>query len=204
VPLPPGPKITYFGIVTADNRETFPIGETLEGVPIFERPFGQNFLIVVEARPGASNRPLSLFGTDQFPASGSRAAFMLRSSNNLGNGSAEVCDEGPTLGNPNQQAGGVPGQNPPQLDDSQETTDAINDFACRFVFHNVSTESCTFNMLGNFAFLREGQTTGQFCSGPAVGNEIAFPAGQDTTLLVQLRDSQGNLGDQQRIVVRVQ
>jgi hypothetical protein len=186
-------------LVTADNHLIEPDAFTQDDppVPIYRRMFGFGFLVVVEGRPGNSRRNLSEFGTDRFPAlPPTKADFWLISSNTLGNGSPQICDEGPTISNPNAVAGGVPSAA------SFDDVPAIDDFACRFVFHNVDTESCTFDDLGNFDFVSP-LSTAQYCSGPAIGQELAFPAHQDTTLMVQLRDSGGNLGDIGRLIVRV-
>lgn len=198
-PLPPGPQITFFGLVTADNHEIEPTGMTpgADPIPIYRRQFGFGFLVVVEGRPGNSRRPLSENGTDRFPLSPpGKADIWLISDNPLGNGSSDVCDEGPTIGNPNAQPGGVPSAG------SFDNVAAIDDFACRFVFHNQEEESCTFDELGNFDFIGP-LSSAQYCTGPAIGLELAFPSGKDTTLSVQLRDSGGNLGDIARIIIRV-
>lgn len=198
-PLPPGPQITFFGLATADNHVIQPTGMTPgnDPIPIYRRQFGFGFLVVVEGRPGNSRRPLSEFGTDRFPVSPpAKANIWLIADKPLGNGSSEVCDEGPTIGNPNAQPGGVPSAS------SFDDVAAIDDIACRFVFHNVDEESCTFDDLGNFDFVGP-LTTAQYCIGPAIGQELAFPPGQDTMLSVQLRDGDGNLGDIARLIVRV-
>jgi hypothetical protein len=167
-------------------------------IPIYRRQFGFGFLVVVEGRPGSSRRTLSENGTDRFPLSPpGKADIWLISSDPLGNGSAAVCDEGPTIGNPNAMPGGVPAAG------SFDNVAAIDDFACRFVYHNLDEESCTFNELGNFDFVSP-LTSAQYCTGPAIGLELAFPQGQDTTLTVQLRDTGGNLGDVARLIVSVE
>jgi hypothetical protein len=168
-----------------------------ELIPVYRRQFGFGFLVVIEGRPGNSRRTLSEFGTDDFPTSPpGKADLWLISDRQLGNGSGEVCDEGPSIGNPNAVAGGVPAAT------SFDDVAAIDDFACRFVFYNVDSESCTFDELGNFDFVSP-VSTGQFCSGPAIGQEMAFPPGQDTMLMVRMRDGGGNLGDIGRLIVSV-
>jgi hypothetical protein len=166
------------------------IGDEL--VPVYRRQFGFGFLVVIEGRPGSSRRPLSEFGTDRFPTSPpGKADLWLIADRPLGNNpTSEVCDEGPTIGNPNAEPGGVP------------AATSFNDVAGRFVFHNISEESCTFDELGNFDFVSP-LTTAQYCSGPAIGQELAFVPGQDTMLMVQLRDGGNNLGDIARLIVRV-
>lgn len=189
--------MTYFGIATADNRVTDPVGHDPSGIPIYQRPHPSGFLIVVEGRPGTSRRPLSENGTDRFPVFPPAIAnFQMISNRPLGNGSAEICDEGPTLNDPNRPAGGVPAAS------SFADAAAIDDLACRFVFHNVSQESCTFDRLGNFSFVSPA-STGQYCISPAVGQELAFRSGEDTTLRVRLVDTGGNIGDELSIIVRI-
>lgn len=197
-PLPPGPQITHFGLATADNRIITPTSFRMidtEMVPVYNRRFGFGFLIVVEGRPGNSRRPLSEFGTDDLPTSPpGKADLWLISDTTLGNGSGEICDEGPTLDNPQAVAGGVPAAT------SFDDVAAIDDFACRFVYYNSSEESCTFDELGNFDFVSP-LSTAQYCSGPSFGPEVALPSGSEATFTVRLRDSSGALGDIARLII---
>jgi len=156
-----------------------------QGRRIYERPAGR-FLLVVEARPGASGRPPGVFldtGPGQLPD------LQALASNDLGDGSAEVCD---------LSTGGVPGVDPPDLDRS-DVTDAMRDMACRFSAQPVSAP-CTRGPLGNFAFLAAG-TTRQYCF--QVPQAAAFPAAADTVLAVRVSDQVGNPGEPQEIVIRV-
>jgi len=174
---------------------------TIDGIPIFTRPNNFGFIIVVEGRPGSSGKALSTFGTVDNQASGiSRADLQVRADRRLGNGSLAVCDLGP----PPDPIGGVPGPEDIDLGSAQAVTNAINDFACRFDVHNTSTTACTLDDLGNYAFASEEVVTQtrQFCTAPAIGREMAFPQG-DTLLTVQLVDTDGNLGDEARLVLRV-
>lgn len=201
-PLPVGPKITFFGLATADNRVVTPTESNPEGIPIFDRPTRFGFLIVIEGRSGASGLPLSSYGLSGNEASApARADVQVMASRSLGNGSAAVCDVGPLP----DLIGGVPGFSPPNFDPASEAvTDAINDFACRFDLHTTPAQACTLDDLGNFAFAGEEvtTTTRQFCSVPAVGAELQFPSGE-TLLAVQLRDTGGNIGNRGQIIVRV-
>jgi hypothetical protein len=203
IPLPPGPKITFFGIAYAYNVLVEPLPDpTDEGIPIFKVPNNFGFIIVVEARPGSSGKALSAFGTVDNQASGSdRADVQVRADRRLGNGSQAVCDLGPAP----DPMGGVPGPEDIDLGSWQAVTDAINDFACRFDVHNTSATACTLDDLGNWAFASEDVVvqTRQFCTAPSIGREMAFPDG-DTVLTVQLVDTGGNLGDEARLVLRVQ
>jgi hypothetical protein len=195
-----GPRITFLGIARADNTLVQSSGTTEDGIPIYERPNNFGFIIVVEGRPGTSGKSLSSFGTVDNPATGSsRSSLQILASNALGNGSSTVCDVGPRP----DPIGGVPAENPIDFGPSQGTTDAINDFACRFDFHTPNAP-CTLDGLGNFS-LASGEVasgTRQYCTAPAVGRELAFPSG-DTILTAQLADTGGNLGSPVTIMLRI-
>jgi hypothetical protein len=187
-------------LATADNHVVEPVDATPDGIPIYARPNSFGFIIVVEARPGSSGRPIDsggvmteeggIIGFADFPG------LQILANRPLGNGSAIVCDIGP----PPAAIGGVPAVNPVDFTQS----DALADFACRFVVHTAGTDSCTLNDLGNFAFASTEVTsqTRQFCSVPAVGREIMFPTGE-TELTVRIRDTGGNAGPPASIIVRV-
>lgn len=197
IDLPFGPYISHFGLAKADGRVEQPAGMTAEGIPIFERPVGSGFLIVVEARRGRSNRPVGtqLFRSD--PGNPElRPDLQLESRLDLGDGSSLVCDRGPV---PDASIGGVPGIDPPSFAFTQEISDALNDFGCRFDFHISRDDACTRNELGNFDFVSTLTQT-QFCSVPAVGVELLFPSGANL-LTVQVQDTGGNIGNQRQIVV---
>jgi hypothetical protein len=130
-----------------------------------------------------------------------RAAVQVLADRPLGNGSSAVCDDAQPM------IGGVPAV--PSLDFAagQMVTDAINDLACRFDVHVQSIQACTVDELGNFAYVRDRvgdpvRTTLQYCTAPAVGQELAFKSGQ-TRLRVQALDVAGNSGSTAEIVVRV-
>ena len=44
-----GPAIVFFTVTNADDSLQSPTGETADGIPIFDRPFGSGFKLVVEA-----------------------------------------------------------------------------------------------------------------------------------------------------------
>ena len=201
VPRPFGPEITYFGIASADNVVRTPTGETNEGVPLYDWPTQAGFIIVAEGRPGTSNRPLATCGTMGAPPCVDRASIQLLSDRPLGDGSVAVCDTTPP------DIGGVPAVPGLDFSPAQSTTNAINDLACRFDVHLTSETACTFDELGNFSFVRNRagdpvRTTTQFCSAPAVGQEISFKSGV-TRLKVQLLDVAGNVGNSAELAVRV-
>jgi hypothetical protein len=195
--LPPsaGPRITYFGLITAFNTELKTTITDDFGRPVFIRQVGAGFFIVVEVQPGTSGRAVATETFNSNPDDPSaRPDLQILSSRDLGNGSTAICDTGPPRG-------GVPGIDPPDFDPtSQAVADALNDFSCRFDFHT-NENPCTLDDSGNPAYLRGG-TTLQFCTITVLGVELHFPPG-DTTLVVQVRDDRGNLGFPESIVVRV-
>jgi hypothetical protein len=200
VPRPFGPEITFFGVASADNQVKTPDAVSNDGVPIYERPVPQNFIVVLEGRRGTSNSALANCGVQDgqgslIVCSNPRTAVQIQANRPLGDGSTAVCD----VSEPN--IGGVPGIDPPDFGPSQAVTDALNDFACRMDDHPTREGACTFDELGNFDFVSP-LSERQFCSAPAVGTEIAFGSG-DTRLIAQLRDGAGNIGNQAQIIIRV-
>jgi len=196
IPRPVGPEVLAFGIATADNHVRTPIGQTDDGVPIYDFPVSSGFIIFVEGRPGTSLRPLSAC-----PVGGGcpGGAFRLIADRPLGNGSPAVCDTTPPF------IGGVPAVPSLMFDGSQQVMDAIDDLACRFESFNPpsaqSPSGCTLDQNGNFKFV-DSRSTLQYCPIQVVGADIAFPSGL-TRLKVQLRDSAGNLGNQVQIAISI-
>ena len=189
--------ITYFGIARADGIVTAPVGVTSEGNPIFERAVPQGFFIVVEGKPGPELRPVATSTFNWSPGDPNVLPdFLIVSSRSLGNGSAQVCDDG-TTGPP----GGVPAVDPPTFGGTQASANAINDLACRFSARTNATDACTRDFSALSVFI-DPTSSVQFCPRVGVGSEFAFPAG-DTTLTVRLRNNQGQLGPPSSIVVRV-
>ncbi|MDX2169060.1 MAG: dockerin type I repeat-containing protein [Deltaproteobacteria bacterium] len=168
------------------------------GRRVFRRTSGQ-FLLVVEAGPGTSNRqPGSegvVSGGTEVPiahASG-RPSLQVQSQRKLGNGSAAIdCRTIPL--------GGVPGF--PNLDfaATSAVTTGLIDMACRFEYFSASSVACTRNRYGDFAFLGSGSSR-QYCF--AVKNVDEFPDGVNV-VAVQLRDVSGNLGPKKEFVVIVE
>ena len=197
---PQGPVVTFFGLARADEALIQPSGVTEQGVPIYARPFGNGFRIVVEGAPGPSFEDPGLssysFGAAAF------ADLQIQSTRALGNGSASVCDRDGT------NAGGVPGINPPAFQPTSMILDATNDFSCRFVDgggafrgRTNTTDSCVQNPPDSGVFLFvDPRTRVQYCA--LVDSPIRFPAGE-TVLTVRLRDVLGNVGVQRQIVVRI-
>lgn len=118
----------------------------------------------------------------------------------IGNGSSAVCDNGPV----SSGGGGIPGFDPPSFAATQSVTDALVDFACRVDVHQVSAPNpCTLNSSGVEEVLTAGglpSSARQFCYLANVQN--AKLALGDTIFAVQVRDTQGNLGPRQEVVLR--
>ncbi|MGE0519325.1 MAG: hypothetical protein AB7P78_10010 [Candidatus Binatia bacterium] len=177
-----------------------PTEQSPDGLPIFDWPTRSSFIMVVEGRPGTSNRPLASCGTMDAPNCAGAAALQVLADRALGNGSPTVCDDTPPT------IGGVPAV--PSLEHSSDpmVVDAINDFACRFDVHATSETACTLDELGNFAYVRNRpsdpvRSTLQYCTAPALGMELSLKPGQ-TRFKVQLIDVAGNAGNTAEIIVR--
>jgi len=193
-----GPEVTFFGVARADDILIAQTGVTSDGVPIYLRPFGAGFRLVVEGGPGASNLPP---GDIAFDATASAAPdLQIVSSRPLGNGSTAVCDRsGP-------EAGGVPAVDPPDF--GAMALAAINDFGCRFLDGRGEPFGRTSSVEGCIQVPAESGTYGfaeltsqvQFCS--LIDTTMAFPSG-DTRLTVRLLDRSRNPGEPAQIVVRV-
>jgi len=69
---PPGPRITFFGLATADGQQAPSLGEVEPGVPVYYRGAGSGFKIVLEAAPGPSRAPLSFTVFDSDPVDPAR------------------------------------------------------------------------------------------------------------------------------------
>jgi hypothetical protein len=186
-----GPTVTFLGVARADGQPTTPIGTAPDGTPIFQRPLGYGFFLVVEAAPGPSGRPV---GTQTFNANG-LPNLQIVVSRPLGNGSPAVCDATAPM------IGGVPAVDPPDFGGSQASTNAINDLGCRFDARTADT-ACTRNASEYPAFVAP-RTTVQFCPTVDVGAEIAFPAG-DTRVTARVTDAVGQPGMPASIIIRVQ
>jgi len=188
-----------------------PVGYADDGSPIFERLIppdaggAYNFNLVVEGRPdpalqcGAS----SCMGDSTFAWTPSEPTALpdlqIEASNNLGDGSAVVCDDS------GANAGGIPAADP--FDFSADYAPKINDFSCRFkngmnAYYGIVDPvlACTKLLpLENYQFAGVG-TKVQFCG--KVSQSLSFPIG-DTVLAARVRDAYGNISAVSTIVVRV-
>ncbi|HEY0300522.1 MAG TPA: hypothetical protein VGC36_04275, partial [Rhizomicrobium sp.] len=154
------------------------------------------FFLFVEVRRGPSNRDP---GPNTFNEGDANTLpdLQIVASRALGNGSAKVCDDAS-----NPPIGGVPAVDPPMFGGSQQSADAINDFACRFDFRGTTAEACTRNASQDAAFIFSN-SRGQYCTLAGVGAELAFPVG-DTKLTARVRDVLGAPGQTSSIIIRVQ
>lgn len=196
-PSIPGPRITYLGITTADDRPIASVGVDTAGRPIFQRVLGSGLNLIVEARPGSDGRPV---GISAFSDSG-LPDLQILVSRPLGDGSAEVCDV-----NPEGPNGGVPAIVPPVFSNDTATVDAINDLGCRVNdgtgiprARAASGDACTRFESGAYAFV-DSLTQAQFCLPIALA--WAFPTG-DTIVTVRVRSISGSIGETRQIVVRI-
>ena len=169
------------------------------GRQVFLRDSGE-FLLVVEAAAGSSGRPPDT--SDLMPSGNDRGDLQVIVSQNIGNGSAAICDMGPAP----SPFGGVPGitdpsQFGPPTGGSSQVTAAIQDMECRFNLQPSGGQfACTRNSFGDFGYLGSN-TQAQFCF--QVPATAQFQSG-DTVVGIQLKDVSGNLGPRKDIVIRVQ
>ncbi len=192
-----GPRVSYFALARADGSILEPSGTTPGGIPVYVRPSGAGFYLVIEGAPGPSGAPvgLSTFREDL----ASLPDLQIVASRALGDGSTAVCDVTPP-------GGGVPAVDPADFSSTPAIIAAINDFACRFRDGQGNpsgvgpADACTLFPSGDFGFVNPGSTV-QYCA--QVSRFIAFPEG-DTVLTARLRDILGNVGAEAQIVVRVQ
>jgi hypothetical protein len=194
----PGADVTYVGLARASDDLVEPVGTTPEGWPIYERPFGFSFSLVVEAKPGPSRRPVGLnaFRTDSSDAA-VRPDLEIIVSRPLGNGSPDVCDDMLPF------IGGIPASTDFAV--TQPVSDAINDLACRFVNGSGEPggrrpgEACTVFDNGEFGFAAPTSTT-QFCA--LIAEPFGFAVG-DTVVSARARDNTGQPGPPASFVVRI-
>lgn len=165
---------------------------------------GERGLIVIEARRGNNNRnpgtsfPVSFYTNDP-PAEA--PSLQIEVNRPLGVppkvGSLDVCDTG--MPPPAGIGGGIPAIDPPNFDYNQFNYNAWNDYACRFTFTISSTDACSRNGNGVFAFLGSG-TRVQYCYNSDL--VASFPLG-DTIMTVRVLDTSGVPGPEAKIIVRV-
>ena len=192
-----GPVITFIGITRADDTLVPATGQTADGLPIFSRPTGSGFRLVIEAKPGRSGAAV---GRSAFQGDASMFPdLQIEVSHPLGNGSTAVCD------NSHEMPGGVPAIDPPSFDSTPGNINAVNDLGCRFndgQGHPMGVDAsaaCVLFPTGEYHFVNADSTL-QFCG--FITGVLAFPAG-DTVVTVRVRDVNGNLGSQSQFVIRI-
>ncbi len=187
---PIGPVVTYLGAARADGTTVEPKSVDRRGIPTYASAVGSGFILVVEAKPGASGLQPARRVFAYVPGDPkSRPDLEIEATRDMGDGSREVCDRS------RPKIGGIPGINPPSFAETQRVSDAINDLACRFETFVESDSSCTQAKNGDYSFVSKESTT-QFCM--IVARAWAFPAGE-TLLSVRVRDSDGNPGPVKRM-----
>ena len=195
--LAPGPVISFFGVTSADNSLQTPTATDPSGIPIYAWPFGISFQLVVEARGRFRSEDVGHLGSTF--AAGGTPDLQIQSTRNLGNGSAAVCD----VTAPN--FGGVPGIDPPQLEDPGAIADALNDFGCRFVNGDggrsgrACSEACVRFADGEYHCV-DSDADVEFCA--PIDQALRFPSG-DTLLSVRARDALNQLGPAAQIIIRI-
>jgi len=190
------------GIATLGGAAKTPVGVDSLGRPIFELVQQQGFFFVVEAKRGPSGLDI---GTTVFNWSATdpnaRPDLEVQVDRALGDGSAAVCDAGPSP----IPVGGVPGVTPLSFALTQAVADALNDLGCRFSFPfqgsstggRTSGDACT-GSAGSYFFV-DGTSAIQFCA--LIGSELAFPSG-DTVVTARVRDINHQPGLPKSIIVR--
>jgi hypothetical protein len=182
---PIGPIVTFFGAVRADGTSVEPKSVDEKGIPTYASAVGSGFMLVVEAKPGASGLQPARRVFAYVPGDPkSRPDLEIEADRDMGDGSPAVCDRT----RPN--IGGIPGIKPPSFAETQRVSDAINDLACRFETFVESEASCTQTKSGEYSFIAKDSTT-QFCM--IVAHAWAFPPGV-TLLSVRVRDAEVNPG----------
>lgn len=193
-PLPgTGPDITLLGLATADDLPIEPDGTDDQGRPIYVRPHGQGFTLIVEARRAGDRRNI---GQSAYRPGGV-PDLQLLVSRPLGDGGAAVCED-------DGVRGGVPAVPELQFSDSDPATvDALNDLGCRAYERANAFRPCTRVTVTDgdpFEFVAENSEA-QFCV--PVARAWSFPTG-DTIVAARLRDVSGNYGAVREMVVRIQ
>lgn len=200
---PQGPVITYFGVSRSDDIALQPDTFDELGRPVYIRPLGSGFSLVIEARPGVTGRQPGSFAFDYDANDPSRLPdLQLLLKRPLGFGTPAVCD----IVSP-QQAG-IPSVSDLTFDGSQEVSRAINDLGCRFNNgqgeprgRTETTDACTRAPVTlDFSFV-DPSTTVQFC-GP-IARAWAFAPG-DTVVKARVRDNQDQYSGEREIVLRAE
>jgi hypothetical protein len=189
----PGPTVSFFGVTSADDSLQPPSATSPSGIAIYERPFGFGFKLVVEAHGELTATEAGTYTVGGTPD------LQIQTTRALGDGSPAVCDVEP----PN--FGGVPGIDPPQLEDPDLIADALNDLGCRFVDGEgaprgrTCAEGCVRFDDGEGHCVSDAPNA-QFCA--PIAMPMAFPEG-DTLVTVRVRDRSGRLGSAAQLIIRI-
>jgi hypothetical protein len=178
-----GPIVTFLGLTSAAGDPVQPMTVTEDGLPVYWRPVGVGFKLVVEGVAGASGRTI---GRAVEPASG-RPDLQIESSHSLGDGSFSRCP------------GLVPAVDPPDFGPGVAIDQALRAFACGFLVSTARVTACTLDRFGNPNWVAL-DSQAQFCL--QVGALRQFPQGM-TLVTALLRDVDGVVGSPQSIFVLV-
>ena len=182
-----GPLVTFIGLAGADGTPASSLG-SIDTTPVYFRTSGFGFKLVIEGAAGASGLMPGLVTFNSAPNDPTRRPDLQVETNRaLGDGSTNVCE------------GGVPALDPPDFGPTQLTANALNDFACNFSPIISPRLACTQDAFGSATFLGDS-TQVQFCL--QVPRTLELATGE-TLLSVRLRDTAGNLGPLQQLIVRV-
>lgn len=186
-PPPLGPRVTFIGLAGSDGTPASSLGR-IDTTPVYFRTSGFGFKLVVEGAPGLSGLAPGLVTFNTSPSDPTRRPdLQIESSRVLGDGSPSVCE------------GGVPAVDPPDFGPAQATANAINDLACNFTAITSSRFACTQDVFGSSTFV-DADTQAQFCL--QLPRTLELPA-DETVFSVHLRDTAGNLGPLQQLIVRI-
>ena len=182
-----GPRVTFIGLVGSDGVPLPSLGD-IRGTPVFFRNSGSSFRLVVESRrgPGGVQPGTTVFASGT-PAT--RPDLQVLSAAPLGDGSISVCDE----------AGGVPGVDPPTFGPAAAVSAALNDLGCHFTVATANPSACTVDVFGTPHFV-DPTTEVQYCL--EVRRSLQFAEGE-TLVAVQVRDTLAALGPIATLLVRV-
>lgn len=128
-----GPVVTFFGLASAAGDPTQPIATTEDGVPVFQRPVGVGFKLVVEGTTGSNGNAV---GRTVEPLIG-RPDLQIESEHTLGNGSFDRCP------------GTVRPIDPVDFGAGASIDQALRAFACGFLVSTARATACTLNQFGN-------------------------------------------------------
>jgi hypothetical protein len=190
-----GPQITFLGVSTADDVALQPDAVDDHGRPLFVRPHGQGFTLIVEARKGVERG--SIGSTTYEP--GEAPDLQVLVSRPLGDGGAGVCEGDGTRG-------GVPATPELAFSSDPAVIAAMNDLGCRAYERRGSARPSTRAPLSDydpFEFVRNDspiQSEIQF--GIPIARAWSFPVG-DTIVAARVIDVRGTPGTVEEIVVRV-